>query len=471
MKADSTAAAIQLFNTRHPDYWNKTIVDYQEIPSDYIQPAGEHPLVDAVLVEDEFVRFKVRLSLSSAVCKTFEEGVERLLDEIGPRPGTHPEFARIHRTTALIQCDAEEPNLPDSRRGIVEFGVNSQELPDDAGLPLILAIGSYVSAYSYIFEYNLMDVHLPSRILDTARYPGPKFGHSFIPSSNATRLGVIIKPRFISDMDFLRELVTDVGYSEVEYITDDELTVGSSMVPFSRRVQAVVGALQAVERSTGRKPAYIANIAGDSHGALKRAKIAKELGVEGVMVNSFTMGQDVISELASDPDFGLGIVANGMGLGILTKGPQFRMSTELLVRLTRLSGADLVYTGPIVGLIDSSQHSVAQFRRALTHPYGRGCHRPASGAMMSGGVGLPELLKNALAYRGPLFLSMGYQFAETRLKGIPGPMIVKCIRDVWEAVKQGGVDKGRETVQSLAKKGKKYRQCLAAIRAEEAVSN
>ncbi len=323
--------------------------------------------------------------------------------------------------------------------------------------------------YSFIREYQVLDIQLPLRMLASDMYPGPRFGPAFVKGEETTKLGVIIKPRFTSDLDFLEDFIRDAANSGLDYIIDDELTVGSHTIPFAARVDRIVNTLRDIrlQRST---PAFIANIAGESAGAMERAAQAKELGADGVMVNSFTMGYDVIGELARDPDFGLGIVSNGLGLAILTKGPEFRMSTELLVRLARLAGADGVYTGPMVGLIDSSRHSVAQFRRALTQPYGRGCTRLPAAAVMSGGVGLPELLRNDAMYRGPLFLSIGYQFAEARLAGVPGEVFTDCIRTIWDAVRSGGISRGREVVQALAKKDRHYRACLTAIRAEEAVS-
>jgi len=440
------------------------------LPSDYLRPAGEHPLVESVLVQEEFVRFKIRLGFSSSFCQTFEEGAERLLDEIGPRPGTHPGLADANPVTALIQCDAEESPSADVRRGIVEFGVSAREFPDRTGLPLILALASYVSAFSFIYEYQVMDILFPRDMLQSDMFPGPKFGPSLLKGEGSARLGVIIKPRFISDLSFLRQFVSDAAQSGIDYLTDDELTVANRDIPFRVRVEEVVGILRNAAESYGHRPAYITNIAGDFEGAMERAAIAQELGADGVMVNYYAMGYDVISTLARDLKFKLGIVANGLGLGVLTQGPLFRVSTELICRLARLAGADAVYTGPMVGLIDSSRHSAAQFRRALTQPYGRDCRRPAAVAMMSGGIGLPELLRNDALYRGPLCLSMGYQFSEPRLRGIPAQIIVECIRTVWEAVRSGGLDQGRAAVQLLAKSGKHYRECLVEIRAEEAVS-
>ena len=258
------------------------------MPSDYLRPAGEHPLVEAVLCEQEFVRFKVRVAYSASFCRTFEEGTERLLDKVGPRPGTQPVHARTLPTTALIQCDAEESELPDRRRGIIEFGISALELPERSGMPLLLAFASYVSVYSFIREYQVMDIQLPLCMLASDMYPGPRFGPAFVKGAETTKLGVIIKPRFTSDLAFLGDFIRDAAHSGMDYIIDDELTVGSHAIPFTTRVKRIVDILNEVGTQRSR-PAFIANIAGDSFGSLERAAQARELGADGVMVNSFTM--------------------------------------------------------------------------------------------------------------------------------------------------------------------------------------
>jgi hypothetical protein len=441
------------------------------LPRDYVRPATEHPLVDAVTVEADFVRIKARMSLSGEFCGSFEEGAARLLDEVGPRPTTVPPGIESQQATVLIECDTEEPVLAGTHRGLIEFGVNSTELPAGVGLPLILALASYVSAYVYVREYQLIDIHLPDALLQSNQFPGPQHGPSFVQGSGDTRLGMVIKPRFPTDATFLRTIAIEAGRSGLDYVTDDELTVGSSRLPFAERVKVIVEALEDVAGSTGSRPAYIANVTGEAEGALERAFEAQELGVDGIMVNVFAMGHDVIARLATDDRFAKGIMATGLGLGVLTRGREFRTATELVVKLARLSGADAVYTGPFAGLIDSSQHSPAQFRRALTQPYARGCKRRPAAAVMSGGIGLPELVKNSSTYHGPLFLSMGYQLTEYLLGGISGPLVLECVRAISDAVREGGTSAGRRALELLAKKSDKHRKCLESIRAEEAVAS
>jgi hypothetical protein len=137
--------------------------------------------------------------------------------------------------------------------------------------------------------------------------------------------------------------------------------------------------------------------------------------------------------------------------------------------LARLAGADGVYTGTFSGAIDTEQHA-ERFYNALNAPYHRSCARKPAAAVMSGGLGLPQVIENEKLYPGDLFLSMGRDFVRPIDAGIPAAVVVDCIRSVWAAVSDVGVEAGREAVRSLADRDSDYERCLVAIRAEEAVS-
>ena len=279
-----------------------------------------------------------------------------------------------------------------------------------------------------------------------------------------------MKPRFTSDRDALRAFVADVARSDVDYIIDDELTVDCRRLPFRERAELVLEELAAHAPAGRTPPRYIANVAGGNQEALARAFTAKELGAAGVMVNGYTMGQELTQELAMDDSFGLGIVSNGLGIGVLGNGPPYGVATEVVARLCRLCGADAVYTGPLFGLLDSLPQSVGRLKFALTEPYGKHCVRPAAAAVMSGGMGLSELLRNSQLYEGPLLVSLGYQFAEARLAGVPGPVVIECIRAVWSAVIEDGIAGGQLAVRTLDRKSKAHSECIRRLGAEAAVS-
>jgi ribulose 1,5-bisphosphate carboxylase large subunit-like protein len=176
-----------------------------------------------------------------------------------------------------------------------------------------------------------------------------------------------------------------------------------------------------------------------------------------------------VSTIASDSSREIGIIANSIGRGVLTSGPGFRIAPEVLCKLARLAGADGVYTGPFFGSINTELHA-ERFHTALNGPYHRECARKPAAAVMSGGLGLPEIIQNEKLYAGDLFLSMGRDFVRPIDAGIPAAVVLDCIRSVWNAVRDHGIDAGRDVVSQLSERDTTYGECLVAIRAEAAVS-
>jgi ribulose 1,5-bisphosphate carboxylase large subunit-like protein len=273
----------------------------------------------------------------------------------------------------------------------------------------------------------------------------------------------------VSDEGTLRRLVAEFGSGGLDYVVDDELTVGTSILPFTSRVRAMVQEVKRVEDKLGKRLPYIANITATYLNALQFAWEAKELGAAGVMVNTVAMGYDAVAHLATNKDFGLGIFANSIGRGVLTSGPGYRIAPAFLCKLARLAGADGVYTGPLVGSIDNVRQYSASYRCSLTEPFHHGCRRRQSAAVMSGGISLPELLNNEVLYDGPLYLSLGRGLVNPIVEGISGSVVLDCIRTLWDALVEGNVKEAKLLSKRLAKKGPAYVKCLGLIRADEAL--
>ncbi len=424
-----------------------------------------HSLGDHALV-------KVRVAFAADDDRTFYESVGELVEAIGVRKDTSLAGAADHRWDLhLVNIDEDDYSSPGARRGTAEFAVPTGVLPVDGAVPLMLSIATYGSVYRFVREYQVIDLEFPSEAMSQHDLCGPQRGPEFIsPRDAAARLGAIIKPRFISDESNLRQLVRALASAEIDYLADDELTVGTPDLSFERRVGVVTTELEACAATTGRQIPYIANITGSYAGAMRRARAAADLGARGVMVNTIAMGYDVVSDLANDDGFDLGIVANSIGRGVLTSGPGYRVAPELLCKLARLVGADAVYTGPLVGDIATVEQHAERYLKVLTQPYHGACVRRPAAAMMSGGVGLPEIIRNEQLYRGDLFLSMGREFMRPLADGLDPSVLVHCIRAIWGAVRDGGREAGREMVERLHGRRGSYPRYLQAIRAEEAVA-
>lgn len=422
-------------------------------------------LISRRTLEDDHLIVKIKVAFDKPK-QTFEQNVSSLLDAIGVRPGTAFSDCDEYVDIQLIHFDEEDSPPPELTRGTVEFGIPTTAVPAECGFPLAMAMATYGSVYSFVREYQVLDMDFPPKFI--ARMKGPRFGDQFIPqrSNRVPRLGLILKPRFICKAETIGILVREFA-AEVDYITDDELTVGTHTLPFAHRVSAVIEALKPIEDRIGRAIPYVANITAPHRTALQLARQAKNLGAKGVMVNTIAMGYDIVTELTAKLGLGLGIFANSIGRGVLTSGPGYRIAPALLCKLARLSGADAVYTGPLAGSIDNVRQYSAGYHHALTERFHRGCKRKQSAAIMSGGISLPELLNNQKQYEGPLYLSLGQGLISPLVQGVCGQIILECIYELWDAIAANGIISARQIATKLASKGKEYEKCLHLIRVNE----
>jgi ribulose 1,5-bisphosphate carboxylase large subunit-like protein len=419
---------------------------------------------------DDHAIVKVRLAFDPASNHSFHDLVAELVDATGVLPGTTPALDPSF-DLALVGVDEDEYSTS-GKRGTAEFAIPQSVLPESGALPLLIAIATYGSVYRFVREYQVIDIEFPTDKTPQPDLCGPRFGPNLIPiDRNASRLGLILKPRFMANEDRVRTLVNAVARAGIDYIIDDELTVGTPPLSFERRVTVVLEVLQRIERETGRRVPFIANITGSYATAMSRAAFAESAGVRAVMVNTIAMGYDVLSELAGARDRRLGIIANSIGRGVLTSGPGYRIAPELLCKLARLAGADGVYTGPLVGdRIATMQQHAERYRQSLTQPFHKSCVRKHAAAVMSGGLGLPEIIRNEEVYAGDIFMSLGRDFIQPFDTGIGADVLLQCIRSISDAVRSDSFAGGRDAVKRLNAKGTKYKDCLMAIRAEEAVS-
>lgn len=413
----------------------------------------------------------VTLKVGFAKGNTFERNVTALLDAIGIRPETVTQEGAHHERLdlSLVHFDEEESLPTDLSRGVVEFAVPAAIIPPDCGLPLVLAVAAYGSAYSFVREFQVIDIDFPPAYL--VDLPGPRYGDMLIqPRYGNTRLGLILKPRFLSDVAGVQKLVGELAPHGIDYVTDDELTVGTTRLPFGERVGAVMSALRPVEERLGRRIPYVANVTARYSTALRLSEEARKLGAGGVMVNTIAMGYDALTKLASGRKLEMGVFANSIGRGVLTSGPAYRVAPALLCKLARLAGADAVYTGTLAGSIDNVRQYAAAYRRALMEPCHRGCKRKTAGAVMSGAISLPELLQNEEGYKGPLYLSLGRGLVSPLTQGIPGRVVLESMVTIWQALRTDGLAAAQRAAADLARRGDSHKRCLELIRADEALA-
>ena len=88
----------------------------------------------------------------------------------------------------------------------------------------------------------------------------------------------------------LAELAQDFAQGGVDYIKDDHGLADQAYSPFAARLEAVATALRSIAQSRGRATRYVPSLSGDLDTMRSHIALARDIGVDTVMVAPMIMG-------------------------------------------------------------------------------------------------------------------------------------------------------------------------------------
>jgi S-methyl-5-thioribulose 1-phosphate isomerase len=182
----------------------------------------------------------------------------------------------------------------------------------------------------------LHDVALPAELVTS--FGGPRHGlHELrrrVGASARALTASALKPQGLPAAR-LAELGKRFAQGGIDYIKDDHGLADQAYSPFEERVPAIAGALRSVARRGGAAR-YVPSLSGDLDAMRRQIAVAKDAGVDTVMVAPMIMGFANFHRLVRDnPD--LAFIAHPAMGGAARIAPPL-----LLGKLFRLLGADAV---------------------------------------------------------------------------------------------------------------------------------
>jgi ribulose-bisphosphate carboxylase large chain len=194
---------------------------------------------------------------------------------------------------------------------------------------------------------RLVDIELPSSF--TQHFGGPKFGvegvRDILGVYHRPLIGAVIKPCVGLTPEEVAELAEQGAKGGLDFIKDDELLADAAYNPVAERVKRVAAALRRAEAESGKKTIYAFNISDSPLRMRELHDIVVEGGGRCLMVNPATLGYECLRELSRFSE--VPIFAHRVFASSYLRSPRFGMSPEVLTKLWRLGGADMILIGAI----------------------------------------------------------------------------------------------------------------------------
>lgn len=213
----------------------------------------------------------------------------------------------------------------------VRIALSAATIGDDAGQLLNMLFGN-TSLHADVW---LQDVLVPPEL--ALAFGGPNAGvrglRESVGAKNRALTCSALKPQGLPARD-LAALAGKLAAGGVDYIKDDHGLAEQRYSPFVERVRACAEAVRKASRASGHATRYAPNLSGDLANMRKQMTVAREAGVDTVLIEPMIAGLSNVQALVRENrDFAF-ISHPAMG------GAQ--IAPAALAKLFRLIGADAV---------------------------------------------------------------------------------------------------------------------------------
>nr|VDD89138.1 RuBisCO long chain, Form III-b [uncultured archaeon] len=201
-------------------------------------------------------------------------------------------------------------------------------------------------------------------------FKGPKFGiegiKKFMKIKERILTATVPKPKLGMVTNEYCSIAEKIWEGGVDIVKTDENMTSQKFVNFYKTTDKILKIRDKVEKKTGERKAFLANVTSETKEMLKRARFVKDCGGEFVMVDVVTAGFAGFQSLRNEcQDLGLAIHIHRAMHAAFTRNKKHGISMLVLAKLVRLIGGDTLHIGTIIGKLVGAKDEVLMIKEGL----------------------------------------------------------------------------------------------------------
>jgi len=252
----------------------------------------------------------------------------------------------------------------------VEIGF-PEELFEPGNVPQYLSVvAGNLFGLGALNKVRLLDVIFPQSL--TRAHNGPRFGiedaRKILGVYDRPLVGTIVKPKVGLDPAGTAAVAEAAVRGGLDLVKDDETLTDQSFCPLIPRLEAVMSALDRVEKETGKKAFYAVNVTAGADRILERAEEAVDHGANMVMIDVLTAGFSSLETLSQN--LAVPVHVHRTMHGAFTRDKSHGISMLVIAKLVRMMGGTNLHTGSYMGKMSLEREENDLCRDALREEWG-----------------------------------------------------------------------------------------------------
>lgn len=244
------------------------------------------------------------------------------------------------------------------------------ELFEEGNIPGLLAsIAGNIFGMRRVEGLRLEDIYLPRKFLKD--FKGPSKGvegvREIFKIHDRPIVGTVPKPKVGYSPEEVEKLSTELLMGGLDYVKDDENLTSPKYCSFEARAKSIMKVIDKVEKETGERKVWFANITSDVREMEKRLRLVADYGNPYVMVDVVVSGWGVLNYIRDlAEEYGLAVHAHRAMHASFTRNPYHGISMFVLAKLYRVIGVDQLHVGTAgAGKLEGGKLDVVRCARIL----------------------------------------------------------------------------------------------------------